>query len=211
MKRLHVHVAVRALEPAVRFYSELFGAEPTVLKSDYAKWRLDDPRVAFAISQRGREAGLAHLGIEVDSPEELEGAYARLEKADRPVLKEGKVTCCYARSEKAWVTDPAGMAWEVFHTTGAADEYEPITASRSSTSHRGCGPRNVKGRQPVQTRYVTAAEIARADEIDPKRYRKALRDADLPWHGHNERWTVVEGGPEHQDMLRVLNRLLKRG
>jgi catechol 2,3-dioxygenase-like lactoylglutathione lyase family enzyme len=145
MQRLHVHVAVRALEPAVRFYSELFGAEPTVLKSDYAKWRLDDPRVAFAISQRGREAGLAHLGIEVDSREELEVAYARLDKADRPVLKEGKVTCCYARSEKAWITDPAGIAWEAFHTTGAADDYDaspeaPAPAAAKGKTHCGCGP-----------------------------------------------------------------------
>ena len=145
MQRLHVHVAVRALEPAVRFYSELFGAEPTVLKSDYAKWRLDDPSVNFAISQRGREAGLAHLGIEVDSPEELDAAYARLEKAERPVLKEGKVTCCYARSEKAWITDPAGIAWEAFHTTGPAEEYEVAATQASSVapkgrSHCGCGP-----------------------------------------------------------------------
>lgn len=146
MQRLHVHVAVRALEPAVRFYSELFGAEPTVLKSDYAKWRLEDPRVNFAISERGREPGLAHLGIEVDSPEELEAAYARLDKADRPVLKEGKVTCCYARSEKAWITDPAGIAWEAFHTTGASDDYEahaalPNTVAPKGKSHCGCGPR----------------------------------------------------------------------
>jgi catechol 2,3-dioxygenase-like lactoylglutathione lyase family enzyme len=145
MQRLHVHVAVRALEPAVRFYSELFGAEPTVLKSDYAKWRLEDPRVNFAISERGREAGLAHLGIEVDSPEELEAAYARLDKADRPLLKEGKVTCCYARSEKAWITDPAGIAWETFHTTGQTDDYEaspaaPAPAPAKGKTHCGCGP-----------------------------------------------------------------------
>ena len=146
MQRLHLHVAVDALEPAVRFYSELFGAEPTVLKDDYAKWRLEDPRVNFAISQRGREPGLAHLGIEVDSQEELEAAYARLDKADRPVLKEGKVTCCYARSQKAWITDPAGIAWETFHTTGAADAYEaaaalPVTAAPKGTAHCGCGPK----------------------------------------------------------------------
>jgi catechol 2,3-dioxygenase-like lactoylglutathione lyase family enzyme len=144
MQRLHVHVAVRALEPAVRFYSELFGAEPTVLKSDYAKWRLEDPRVNFAISQRGPEAGLSHLGIEVDSPEELDAAYARLQRADGPVLKEGQVTCCYARSEKAWITDPAGISWEAFHTTGLADEYEspaPRTvATPKGKTHCGCGP-----------------------------------------------------------------------
>jgi catechol 2,3-dioxygenase-like lactoylglutathione lyase family enzyme len=151
MQRLHVHVAVPALERAVRFYSELFGAEPTVLKTDYAKWRLDDPRVNFAISQRGREAGLAHLGIEVDSPEELKDAYARLRQADTPVLEEGAVTCCYAKSEKAWVTDPAGIAWETFFTSGQATDYgsgpsesEIIAATRKSegacATACGCGP-----------------------------------------------------------------------
>ena len=119
MKRLHVHVGVHDLDRSIQFYSNLFAAEPTVTKSDYAKWRLDDPRVNFAISQRGREAGLAHLGIEVDSREELGEAYARLRKADTPVLEEGPVTCCYARSEKAWVTDPAGIPWETFFTSGA--------------------------------------------------------------------------------------------
>ena len=151
MQRLHVHVAVAALEPAVRFYSELFGSEPTVLKSDYAKWRLDDPRVNFAISERGRDAGLAHLGIEVDSREELGEAYARLRKADTPVLEEGLVTCCYARSEKAWVTDPAGIPWETFFTSGAATDYgtgpseaEIVAATRKPDSACapacGCGP-----------------------------------------------------------------------
>ena len=124
MQRLHLHVAVAALDPAVRFYSTLFGAKPTVLKHDYAKWRLEDPRVNFAISQRGREPGLAHLGIEVDSREELDGAFARLKQADAPVLEEGAVTCCYAKSEKAWITDPAGIAWETFFTSGEATEYE---------------------------------------------------------------------------------------
>jgi catechol 2,3-dioxygenase-like lactoylglutathione lyase family enzyme len=151
MQRLHVHVAVAALEPAIHFYSELFGAEPTVLKSDYAKWRLDDPRVNFAISERGGDAGVAHLGIEVDSPAELAEAYARLDKVDRPVLKEGKVICCYAHSEKAWVTDPAGIAWETFYTSGEASEpgngpseAEIVAATRkpetACAESCGCGP-----------------------------------------------------------------------
>lgn len=151
MQRLHVHLAVQALEPAVRFYSTLFGAEPTVLKPDYAKWRLEDPRVNFAISQRGREPGLAHLGIEVDSREELNEAYARLKQADAPVLEEGAVTCCYARSEKAWITDPAGIAWETFFTSGQATDYgtgvsqaEILAPTQRSESARratcGCGP-----------------------------------------------------------------------
>ena len=123
MQRLHVHLAVAALEPAVRFYSTLFGARPTVLKPDYAKWRLEDPRVNFAISQRGAEPGLEHLGIEVDSRAELGEAYARLKAAERPVLEEGAVSCCYAKSEKVWITDPAGIAWETFHTSGESTEY----------------------------------------------------------------------------------------
>ncbi|HEX6102231.1 MAG TPA: ArsI/CadI family heavy metal resistance metalloenzyme [Alphaproteobacteria bacterium] len=150
MQRLHVHVAVAALEPAVRFYSTLFGAEPTVLKPDYAKWRLEDPRVNFAISQRGGKPGVEHLGIEVDSRAELDQAYARLKAADRPVLEEGAVTCCYAKSEKAWISDPAGIAWETFYTSGLATDYgngpsaaEIAGATQAATgcgTGCGCGP-----------------------------------------------------------------------
>ncbi|MCI0431247.1 MAG: VOC family protein [Rhodospirillales bacterium] len=153
MQRLHLHVAVAELEPAVRFYSTLFGARPTVLKPDYAKWRLEDPRVNFAISQRGAKPGLEHLGIEVDSHAELDEAYRRLQQAERPILEEGAVTCCYAKSEKAWVTDPAGIAWETFHTSGEASEYGsgPTAAEISQTAQEpastravgcgcGCGP-----------------------------------------------------------------------
>ncbi|MDF2763201.1 MAG: glyoxalase [Rhodospirillales bacterium] len=145
MQRLHVHVAVAALEPAVRFYSTLFGAEPTVLKPDYAKWRLEDPRVNFAISQRGGKPGIEHLGIEVDSRAELDEAYARLKAADRPVLEEGAVTCCYAKSEKAWISDPAGIAWETFYTSGLATEYgegpsaAEIAGATQPSSGTGCG------------------------------------------------------------------------
>ncbi len=147
MQRLHLHIAVAALEPAVRFYSTLFGAQPTVLKEDYAKWRLEEPRVNFAISLHRDKPGLRHLGIEVDSGEELEQVYARLSRAERPVLKEGKVTCCYAQSEKAWVTDPAGIAWEAFHTFGEAGGYgqdhetaEINAAAREAATGCGCGP-----------------------------------------------------------------------
>ena len=146
MQRLHVHLAVTALEPAVRFYSTLFGAEPTVLKPDYAKWRLEDPRVNFAISQRGDEPGLQHLGIEVDSRAELGQAYARLKAAERPVLEEGAVSCCYAKSEKAWISDPAGIAWETFFTSGEATDYgegpsaaEIARATQVAAKTSGCG------------------------------------------------------------------------
>ena len=108
MKRLHVHVAVENLEASVRFYSHLFAAEPTVLKTDYAKWMLEDPRVNFAISARGAAAGIQHLGIQVEDRGELEEVYGRLKRADRPVLEEGLTTCCYAQSEKSWIEDPQG-------------------------------------------------------------------------------------------------------
>ena len=124
MKRLHVHVGVNDLDQSIHFYSTLFGAEPTVVKADYAKWMLDDPRVNFAISA-GMHArkGIEHLGIQVEHGEELAEVYGRLAVAGRPVLEEGATTCCYARSEKSWVTDPDGVIWEAFHTTGEATVY----------------------------------------------------------------------------------------
>ena len=118
MKRLHVHVSVDDLAGSIRFYNALFGAEPTVAKPDYAKWMLDDPRVNFAISARGGKAGVDHLGIQVETPEELKEVYVRLQQAERPMLEENATTCCYAESEKAWTSDPQGLLWELFLTTG---------------------------------------------------------------------------------------------
>src|SRR5271157_5665936 len=123
MKRLHVHVAVDDLTASINFYSALFAAEPSVIKSDYAKWMLDDPRVNFAISARGRESGLDHLGIEVENKSKLQEVYARLRKAGGTVIEQGETACCYAKSEKSWIDDPAGIAWETFHTTGASTDY----------------------------------------------------------------------------------------
>ena len=123
MKRLHVHVAVSDLPQSVGFYSALFAAQPTVLKTDYAKWMLDDPRVNFAISTRGREPGLDHLGIQVESQNELHEVYARLRQAGGNIIEQGETTCCYAKSEKSWIDDPAGIAWETFHTTGESTVY----------------------------------------------------------------------------------------
>ncbi|HZB92867.1 MAG TPA: ArsI/CadI family heavy metal resistance metalloenzyme, partial [Stellaceae bacterium] len=123
MKRLHVHVAVENLEKSIGFYSTLFAAEPVVVKPDYAKWMLDDPRVNFAISARGHAPGLDHLGIQVESKDELGEVYERLERAEGPVLDEGDTTCCYATSEKSWILDPQGIAWETFHTTGESTVY----------------------------------------------------------------------------------------
>jgi catechol 2,3-dioxygenase-like lactoylglutathione lyase family enzyme len=124
MKRLHVHAGVENLPRSVAFYSTLFGAAPTVLKDDYAKWMLDDPRVNFAISSGNHAAkGVEHLGIQVESADELADVYRRLEAADRPVLEEGATTCCYARSEKSWIADPDGIVWEAFLTNGEATLY----------------------------------------------------------------------------------------
>jgi uncharacterized glyoxalase superfamily protein PhnB len=123
MKRMHVHVSVENIPQAIGFYSALFAAQPAVVKPDYAKWMLDDPRVNFAISTRGREPGLDHLGIQVESQDELHEVYARLRQAGAAVLEQGETTCCYAQSEKSWVDDPAGIAWETFHTTGESTHY----------------------------------------------------------------------------------------
>jgi hypothetical protein len=123
MKRMHVHVAVDNLEKAIGFYSALFAAKPSVVKPDYAKWMLEDPRVNFAISMRGAKTGLNHLGIQVESVDELAEVYARLKEADAPVLEEGSTTCCYAKSEKSWIDDPAGISWETFLTTGESTDY----------------------------------------------------------------------------------------
>jgi lactoylglutathione lyase len=118
MKRFHVHVHVEDLDKSIGFYSKLFAAEPTLVEGDYAKWMLEDPRINFAISTRGGKPGIDHLGFQTDDAEELAALKARAEAADMALLDEGETSCCYARSEKHWVTDPQGIAWEHFHTLG---------------------------------------------------------------------------------------------
>jgi len=142
VKRMHVHVGVEDLNASIRFYSTLFGAQPAVAKHDYAKWMLDDPRVNFAISA-GHHAttGIEHLGIQVESSEELAEVYGRLKEADRPVLEEGATTCCYAKSEKSWIADPDGVVWETFLTDGEATVYgdsPALDASSLSASNDSC-------------------------------------------------------------------------
>jgi catechol 2,3-dioxygenase-like lactoylglutathione lyase family enzyme len=122
MKRLHVHVAVEDLSKSIGFYSTLFAAEPSVLKDDYAKWMLDDPRVNFAISQRGGK-GMDHLGIQVESDSELRELAGRLKAAGETTRDEEAVACCYAQGNKAWVNDPSGIRWETFFTFGEATSY----------------------------------------------------------------------------------------
>jgi catechol 2,3-dioxygenase-like lactoylglutathione lyase family enzyme len=131
MKRFHVHVAVPDLDASIGFYSTLFGAEPTVRKPDYAKWMLEDPRVNFAISQRGAHSGVNHLGFQVDSDPELEAVHQNLVAANRGITAEKDAHCCYAVSDKYWVTDPAGVAWETFHSLGTIPVYGEDAASNA--------------------------------------------------------------------------------
>jgi len=123
MKRLHLHVSVPDLSQSIHFYETLFGAAPSVVKDDYAKWMLDDPKVNFAISQRGRAAGVDHVGIQVDSAAELGELATRLKAAGAQTFDEQATTCCYAKSDKSWVNDPAGVRWETFFTFGEATTY----------------------------------------------------------------------------------------
>jgi catechol 2,3-dioxygenase-like lactoylglutathione lyase family enzyme len=122
MKRLHLHVSVPDLAQSIQFYETLFGAPATVVKDDYAKWMLDDPRVNFAISTH-RAPGLDHVGIQVESTAELSELAGRLKAAGAQTFDEADTTCCYAKSDKSWVSDPAGLRWETFHTFGEATTY----------------------------------------------------------------------------------------
>lgn len=148
MKRLHVHVSVENLDASVRFYAQLFASAPTVRKSDYAKWMLEDPRVNFAISARDGRPGVQHLGIQVEDRAELAEVYARLRGAGGPVVEEGATICCYAESEKSWIDDPQGVQWETFLTTGEStvygtDEIRPQQETRPAASccaPGGCSP-----------------------------------------------------------------------
>ena len=145
MKRLHLHVSVPDLDQSIRFYATLFGAQPSVVKDDYAKWMLDDPRVNFAISTH-REPGLEHVGIQVDSAAELSELSARLKAAGAETFDEAATTCCYAKSDKSWVSDPAGVRWETFYTFGEATSYGASAAlteleqAQTKASGGCCGP-----------------------------------------------------------------------
>jgi catechol 2,3-dioxygenase-like lactoylglutathione lyase family enzyme len=154
MKRFHVHVAVPDLAESIRFYSTLFGAEPTVTKHDYAKWMLEDPRVNFAISQRGASVGINHLGFQVDSDDELETLHAQLESAGRAVFTEQGVSCCYAKSNKYWTTDPAGIAWESFHTLGSIPMFGSEEAEPHEQGQKGgcCAPEPAAAAMPTTKR-----------------------------------------------------------
>ena len=135
MKRFHVHLGVADLDQSIRFYSSLFGAPPTVRKDDYAKWMIEDPRVNFAISARGSEVGVNHLGLQADSADELAGIRKHFAEADRASLQdEPNASCCYAKSDKHWVTDPQGIAWEGYHTLGEVRYFDGDGADAAAES-----------------------------------------------------------------------------
>ena len=133
MKRFHLHMSVENLDQSINFYSTLFAQAPTVRQADYAKWMLEDPRVNFAISTRGQPPGVNHLGFQVDTDEELRGMHAQLQAADARLIQQDDQPCCYAQSNKYWVTDPTGTAWETFHTLGSI----PVFGEDASVLKRG--------------------------------------------------------------------------
>jgi hypothetical protein len=159
MKRFHVHVAVGDLKQSIGFYSALFAAEPSIIKSDYAKWMLDDPHVNFAISTRGKQPGLDHLGIQAESDGELKEIYARLHQAGGEIIDQGQTACCYAKSEKSWIDDPAGIAWETFYTTGESIDYgEGVSAYVARVAHeKSCCAPAPKVAEPAATCNCSAA------------------------------------------------------
>ena len=161
MKRFHVHLHVQDLQASIAFYARLFAAQPTRVEADYAKWMLEDPRLNFAISTRGSQPGLDHLGFQVDSAEELAEMKTAAQSADMAMLDEGQTSCCYARSEKHWITDPQGVAWEHFHTLAdipvfnettqptaccapAAPAAAPCCVPKTAAATSCCGPASSK-------------------------------------------------------------------
>jgi lactoylglutathione lyase len=140
MKRFHVHLHVEDLPRSIQFYTRLFAAEPARVESDYAKWMLEDPPVNFAISTRGEAGRIDHLGFQTDDAAELAALKARAEAADMALLDEGATTCCYARSEKHWITDPQGVAWEHFHTLGSIPVFREGEGAGAGASVACCSP-----------------------------------------------------------------------
>jgi len=142
MKRMHLHVSVDDLNKSISFYNTLFGEEPTVVKPDYAKWMLEDPLVNFAISQRGAKVGLDHVGIQVDSDDALSEMKARFDSAELGVLTQENTACCYAKSDKHWVQDPSGIAWETYHTLESAPIFSDsvLNDADSNAASACCAP-----------------------------------------------------------------------
>jgi hypothetical protein len=166
MKRFHLHISVNNLHESIRFYSTLFAMQPTVLQSDYAKWMLEDPRINFAISTHRQPVGVNHLGFQVDSGKELRGMHAQLQAADSKLIQENEQPCCYAKSDKYWVTDPTGIAWETFHTLGSIPVYGEDTpvfnhgAATVPDESTCCVPLAAKGNQPCCDPAVASTKEA---------------------------------------------------
>lgn len=156
MKRFHVHLHVDDLAKSIAFYSKLFAAEPARVETDYAKWMLDDPRINFAISTRGDKPGVDHLGFQTDDAAELAELKTRAEAADLALFAQGETTCCYARSDKHWITDPQGIAWEHFHTLGDVPMFGEPPQPDMQAGTSGCCPPTSRGK-PVGI-AVTAAK-----------------------------------------------------
>lgn len=146
MKRFHVHAHVEDLQASIAFYSKMFAAQPSRVESDYAKWMIEDPRLNFAISTRGAKTGIDHLGIQTDSEEELATLQSQAEAADMTLLDVGQTSCCYARSDKYWLTDPQGIAWEQFHTLGNIPVFGEGSAKNEEPASACCAGGAPKGK-----------------------------------------------------------------
>jgi hypothetical protein len=162
MKRFHAHVSVDDLAQSIRFYSTLFAAEPTVVRDDYAKWMLEDPRVNFAISTFSGGSGISHLGIQAEDETELAEIYDRLARAERPIVEDKNATCCYAKSDKQWVADPQGVAWETFFTYGESTVYGEGSLAKLKEVSEGacCAPSCCGPEAGLQTKPEPAAATA---------------------------------------------------
>ncbi len=156
MKRFHVHAHVEDLQASIAFYSRLFAAEPARVESDYAKWMLEDPRINFAISTRGDKPGVDHLGIQTDTEEELATLKSQAAAADMTLLDVGTTSCCYARSDKYWLTDPQGIAWEQFHTLGSIPVFSEKTPAAEGAAEACCAA-SVRRGKPLPIDVVPAS------------------------------------------------------
>ena len=165
MNRFHVHLHVDDLARSIGFYSKLFAAEPTRVESDYAKWMIEDPRINFAISTRSNTPGIDHLGFQTDNLQELLVLKARANGADMALLDDGETTCCYARSEKYWITDPQGIAWEQFHTLGNIPVFHQEVPAAVAAEPACCAPRGDTGVSAAAA--VTGAATAPASRGEP--------------------------------------------
>lgn len=164
MNRFHVHLHVDDLAKSIGFYAKLFAAEPTRVEADYAKWMIEDPRINFAISTRGNAPGIDHLGFQTDSAEELDVLKARADEANIALQDDGETTCCYARSEKHWITDPQGIAWEQFHTLGNIPVFNAAPAADTAAGTACCAPKAV-GSPAAAATPAAAAPTARSKPI----------------------------------------------